>query len=606
MAVNVVSTDVFTTQNANTSGDIYVLKDGAGIYSPAAGYLGATTLSGADFVIHGDIVSAGTGIYAKAAGNNEAWISQTGSIHSQQKGISFTGQDASSYRNKVVNNGEINATTIGVEVEGGGSRVTNTGTITADTGIRAVSTWASWPYVDIVNSGSIITRLNGIEMIGKVNLINHGLISKLTMGSANNAIRGDDEAQEVVNYGTIEGTIDLRGGFDEFHMRDGFVDSVDLGDDNDKLYLKGGEIRRADGGNGYDMIYSWLDVDLDLDFRQFETVYLRGSRDLKAFGDYLDDRIYGNSGDNILRGRSGDDTLVGGGGDDSLFGGAGLDTLFGRDGDDRLAGGRDDDTIYGGSGDDSAFGGRGNDIVEASGDGTMVARGGLGYDTIVLNGIPSAGGYFINLLNQDKNAGLAEGSSYLGFEEFVFSGGASNTFLGTKSTDRVAGDYGYDKLFGGGGADSISGGGGDDTLFGGGGGDYMSGGYGDDTLVGDGGGDRLDGGGGADTMTGGAGADTFEFREAFGGGLDETDTITDFAQGTDVIDLSLIDADTGSAGDQAFTLGGNAFTGVAGELIKFKQGGNTHVQGDVDGDGLADLSFTLLGKFTLTVSDFVL
>jgi hypothetical protein len=71
-----------------------------------------------------------------------------------------------------------------------------------------------------------------------------------------------------------------------------------------------------------------------------------------------------------------------------------------------------------------------------------------------------------------------------------------------------------------------------DTLTGGGGIDRLYGFDGNDVLGGAGGSDFLDGGHGNDTLTGGAGADTFYF--ASGDGLD---TVTDFTQGTDVIDL---------------------------------------------------------------------
>jgi hypothetical protein len=71
-----------------------------------------------------------------------------------------------------------------------------------------------------------------------------------------------------------------------------------------------------------------------------------------------------------------------------------------------------------------------------------------------------------------------------------------------------------------------------DTITGGGGIDRLYGYGGDDVLNGAGGNDFIDGGHGNDTLTGGPGADTFYF--AYGDGLD---TITDFAHGTDVIDL---------------------------------------------------------------------
>lgn len=64
------------------------------------------------------------------------------------------------------------------------------------------------------------------------------------------------------------------------------------------------------------------------------------------------------------------------------------------------------------------------------------------------------------------------------------------------------------------------------------------------------------------------------------------DVITDFSRAEDhYIDLRSIDADSISAGNQAFDfVGSRSFSGEAGEL-RFKNG---ILSGDVDGDGYAD------------------
>jgi Ca2+-binding RTX toxin-like protein len=109
-------------------------------------------------------------------------------------------------------------------------------------------------------------------------------------------------------------------------------------------------------------------------------------------------------------------------------------------------------------------------------------------------------------------------------------------------------------------------------------------------------------------MTGGAGSDTFVFQalsdSVTGGGRDR---IKDFVAGTDKIDLTQIDADTGLANDQAFSfIGAGAFSHTAGELQAKAFGANTLVSGDVDGNGKADFQILLSGSVALQAADFLL
>lgn len=137
-----------------------------------------------------------------------------------------------------------------------------------------------------------------------------------------------------------------------------------------------------------------------------------------------------------------------------------------------------------------------------------------------------------------------------------------------------------------------------ETLAGGNGDDVLAGLAGDDTLRGGAGNDRLTGGAGADSLWGGAGADTFAFltvgESPPGTGLG--DTIRDFspAQG-DRIDLATIDANSRVFGNQSFTLGGDHFTRVSGELIQSVVDHRLLVQGDLNGDGKADFAFVMAG-----------
>jgi len=161
-----------------------------------------------------------------------------------------------------------------------------------------------------------------------------------------------------------------------------------------------------------------------------------------------------------------------------------------------------------------------------------------------------------------------------------------------------------DLLVGCANANRLFGGGGDDALIGLGGRDRLDGGAGNDWLY---------GGAGADILTGGSGADTFVFRSVaeIGPVAGVHDRITDFEPGRDRIDLSAIDANGPHPG-HAFTLlaRGKAFTGEAGELRWYtttsKGEALTVVEGDTDGDGIADFRLDLDGRLTLGKGDFLL
>jgi Ca2+-binding RTX toxin-like protein len=138
---------------------------------------------------------------------------------------------------------------------------------------------------------------------------------------------------------------------------------------------------------------------------------------------------------------------------------------------------------------------------------------------------------------------------------------------------------------------------------------------GDDTIHGNGGGDTITGGLGKDALFGDAGADTFVFDSVTETptGSANRDVIGDFVHLTDTMDLTAIDARTGSAnpGDQAFRwIGLQGFHGVRGEL-HYAQTNNagtandfTIVSGDRNGDRVADFQIQLTGLVTVNVADF--
>ncbi|TIU32075.1 MAG: hypothetical protein E5W38_13905 [Mesorhizobium sp.] len=198
---------------------------------------------------------------------------------------------------------------------------------------------------------------------------------------------------------------------------------------------------------------------------------------------------------------------------------------------------------------------------------------------------------------QATQVGDPAGPAYQYTETFQFITGSNGNSGETFNSPSNNGD---DVLYGNGGADQIFGLAGNDTLFGQSGNDTLNGGDGNDKLV---------GGVGADTLTGGAGADTFYYGSDVSDSPASAanDTITDFVHGVDKIDLSSIDANTASGGDQAFLFGGLNANTVANSITWSEVGGNTIVHVDVTGNTTADFQITLTGiNLGLTASDFVL
>ena len=148
----------------------------------------------------------------------------------------------------------------------------------------------------------------------------------------------------------------------------------------------------------------------------------------------------------------------------------------------------------------------------------------------------------------------------------------------------------------------------EDTIYGLGGSDTLSGGGGADIIDGGAGNDAITGGLGADTLIGGTGTDRFVLASAAESNVAAPDLIVDFirAEG-DKINLSALDANLNSGGNQSFAfIGAAAFSNRAGQLRYEQSGGDTFVSGDVNGDGKADFLIQLDTAVTLIASDFLL
>lgn len=131
----------------------------------------------------------------------------------------------------------------------------------------------------------------------------------------------------------------------------------------------------------------------------------------------------------------------------------------------------------------------------------------------------------------------------------------------------------------------------------------VAGGWGRDWLVGTEGADVVFGGMGKDWMTGAAGADVFVFRSTSETGVGRVrDVIYDFEQGTDLIDLSAIDANRHRDGVQDFDV---AQRGTAYAVWLTDRDGVGILRGDVNGDRRPDFEIRLDGIDAVTADDFL-
>ncbi|MBL8701647.1 MAG: calcium-binding protein [Alphaproteobacteria bacterium] len=338
-----------------------------------------------------------------------------------------------------------------------------------------------------------------------------------------------------------------------------------------------------------------------------------------------DDVLTGDAGANVLAGYLGNDNLDGGAGDDVLAGGAGDDLMDGGAGFDtasydgitgdlvvslaldgaqdtgaagsdtlvsieKVVGGSGDDYLVGNTLDNVLAGGAGDDLL-AGGDGNDTLVGGLGTDGLFGEEGSDTASYFAIL--DDVAVDLRNDSSHQD------TGGAGLDLL--NGIENLIGGQGNDRLHGSDTTNIIDGSAGNDTIWGGGGTDYLTGGAGDDVLI---------GGAARDRMAGGAGADVFRIESNDDSGTDWLrDVIADFSQAEgDVIDLSLIDADPTTDGDQAFdfTGFGGVLNGTPGQLTFTQNDGRTIIEGDINGDGIGDLQIELAGTYMLSNDDFYL
>jgi serralysin len=347
-----------------------------------------------------------------------------------------------------------------------------------------------------------------------------------------NEMRGNDAANTIEGYGASDtlfgfgGKDILRGGAE--------VDYLDGGEENDTL----------DGGTGADTMYGgngddtyYVDSGLDQIYEETsgeavsvgpagvnyyqkfggtDTVHVQTDTMTDTRGYYLLPSnvevalldgskafdLLGNEVGNELRGNGAANTIEGYDGVDSLFGFGGKDTLRGGAQGDYLDGGEENDVLDGGTGADNMYGGAGDDLyyVDDVGDriyedlnseSVSVGPGGVDYyqrtggsDTVVV----------------DTDAIVTNRQSYVleaNVENALLTGSKGFSLVGNELSNRLGGNDAANEIVGYAGSDLIV------------------------------------GLGGSDTLTGGADADTFGFTAGWG-----QDTITDFANGQDVLDMT--------------------------------------------------------------------
>ncbi|MGO4129096.1 calcium-binding protein [Inquilinus sp. YAF38] len=450
---------------------------------------------------------------------------------------------------------------------------------------------------DILRGGSGGDQLDGGAGVDLVSYSASGGAVQVNLGTGKGFL-GDSAGDTLISIENIEGS----QGNDI--LKDSAGDNILNGNGGDDIFFSGDGNDIFNGGTGFDTLSFYYTTDgVTVDLLQGH-----GTGSLAEGDTYISiEKVEGTAGRDLLIGSNGDDVLNGDRGNDILRGGAGADRLDGSEGGLSGSSGNDIASYYtsaagvtvnlangtcsGGDaqgdvliGIESVNGSRFNDVLTGNG-GELRGWGG---NDILRGGAPLLDG--------------GEGRDMVTY--WASSSGVTlnlQTESGMISIEDINGSQGNDTIIGNGSVNQLNGFNGNDALDGAGGHDLLDGGAGNDLLH---------GGSAMDQLTGGAGADSFIFVTTTESPSTAAgrDLITDFshAQG-DRIDLSLIDANTGAAGDQAFTyLGSGAFTGVAGQLHIWTDAGKTIISGDVNGDKLADFAIALTGILSPVAADFVL
>jgi Ca2+-binding RTX toxin-like protein len=482
-----------------------------------------------------------------------------------------------------------------VDLGAGDDTMTNSGTVFDNVSLGAGND-------KLTNSGTIEDFLDC--GIGDDTVSNSGSIrGDLYLGSGRNSLTnkggtianvvGGSDSDTVVNTGAILTDVNLEDGNDSLTNSNLIDDDVFMGDGDDRVTNSGTISDLVSLGEGDNTLINKGVIGY--------SVIAGAGKDTITNSKVIANNVMLGDGENRLtnsgaisgavHGGSGKDFVVNSGtiGDYVDLGG----------GDDVFTGGNATEWVWDGSGSDTVRLGGANDEYRATNvgalgsDGTDIIDGGAGID--LYNAGEASGGVFINLDSVAHDL-----SPVLPGAGFVAANTATGNDIAGAYTDKITG---FENAIGGQGG--IQGGLGTDTLFGFGGNDALYGGEDSDTLA---------GGTGKDILVGGIGGDTFLFTSVQDSGASATtrDTVADFEDGIDLINLYHIDANaTNGTFNDAFTFIGTnvGFSNVAGQLRATWTTEGQLVEGDVNGDGKADFSIELTDPnhaITLTASDFVL
>lgn len=407
---------------------------------------------------------------------------------------------------------------------------------------------------------------------GRDNLSGLGGNDLLQGGAGTDTLNGGAGNDSL--FGAGGGSDELFGGAGDDSLDGGAGNDLMTGGLGDDLYVvtSAGDRVIEDANAGIDTIRSSLNYTLG---SNVENLTLVGDGVLNGTGNALNNVIIGNNYSNTLIGLAGADRLDGAGGIDTASYSASLSgvnvslmTGTGAGGDaegDRLIA---IENLTGSNFDDTLEGDSSNNIL----------TGGGGINTVSYE--HSAQGVIVSLsVSEAQDTGGAGTDTIKQFANLTGSGSA-DTLTGSKAANRLVGLAGNDSLMGLDGAD---------------------------TLIGGGGKDSLQGGVGSDTLTGGSDADRFIFAATSDSTAARPDFITDFEHGSDLIDLSAIDASLSAEGDQAFSLAGMNSSIVANSVTWFKSGGNTIIRADVNGNASAEIMIIVNGtNHVFTATDFLL